>query len=294
VPQVPFRLVATDLDGTLLLPDGTVSARTQTALAAVEARGVAVVFVTGRPIRWMRDLWEHVGDHGLAVCSNGAVVYDVAQHAVRTSHPIPVDVGREVTHRLGEAVPGTTFAAERTTGFAKEPAFMERYALPEDVQVLPVDELVDDATVKLLARHEELDPQQFWVEAEKAVGHLVTTTWSSVGALVEISAAGVTKASMLARLCDELGIGPEEVVAFGDMPNDLPMLEWAGTSYAMANAHHSVLDRAERIAPSNEDDGVAATLEALFGLDAAQGDTSVPPRRAPFHRADSESDSASR
>ena len=261
-----LRLVATDLDGTLLHPDGTVSARTQAALAAVEARGVAVVFVTGRPIRWMRDLWEHVGDHGIAVCSNGAVVYDVAQHAVRTALPIPTQVGRKVTRLLAEAVPGTTFAAERTTGFAKEQAFMERYALPEEVAVLPVEDLVDDATVKLLARHEQLDPQQFWAEADKAIGHLVTTTWSSVGALVEMSAAGVTKASTLARLCEELGVTREQVVAFGDMPNDLAMLEWAGTSYAMGNAHPAVLEQARHTAPTNEDDGVAATLETLFAL----------------------------
>jgi Cof subfamily protein (haloacid dehalogenase superfamily) len=261
-----LRLVATDLDGTLLHPDGTVSARTQAALAAVEARGVAVVFVTGRPIRWMRDLWEHVGDHGIAVCSNGAVVYDVAQHAVRTALPIPTQVGRKVTRLLAEAVPGTTFAAERTTGFAKEQAFMERYALPEEVAVLPIEDLVDDATVKLLARHEQLDPQQFWAEADKAIGHLVTTTWSSVGALVEMSAAGVTKASTLARLCEELGVTREQVVAFGDMPNDLAMLEWAGTSYAMGNAHPAVLEQARHTAPTNEDDGVAATLETLFAL----------------------------
>ena len=98
------------------------------------------------------------------------------------------------------------------------------------------------------------------------MGHLVTTTWSSTGALVEISAADVTKASTLALLCDELGVAREEVVAFGDMPNDLAMLRWAGTSYAMANAHPSVLDLADRRAPSNEDDGVAAVLEELFGL----------------------------
>ena len=260
------KLVATDLDGTLLHTDGTVTARTRAALTAVEDLGVTVVFVTGRPIRWMRDLWEHVGDHGLAVCSNGGVVYDVPARAVRSARPIPVDVALEVADRLREAVPGTTFAVERTTGFGKEPSFMERYPLPDDMQVGPLTELLDELTVKLLARHEELPAEEFWVAAERAVGHLVTTTWSSVGALVEISAAGVTKATTLALLCDELGVHADEVVAFGDMPNDLAMLEWAGTSYAMANGHPSVRELAGRVAPANEDDGVAATLEELFGL----------------------------
>ena len=260
------RLVATDLDGTLLHTDGTVTARTRAALTAVEDLGVTVVFVTGRPIRWMRDLWQHVGDHGLAVCSNGGVVYDVSARAVRSARPIPVDVALQVADRLREAVPGTTFAVERTTGFGKEPAFMERYPLPDDMQVGPLTTLLDEATVKLLARHEELAPEEFWVAAERAVGHLVTTTWSSTGALVEISAAGVTKATTLALLCQELGVRADEVVAFGDMPNDLAMLEWAGTSYAMANGHPSVLALAGHVAPANEDDGVAATLEELFGL----------------------------
>jgi hydroxymethylpyrimidine pyrophosphatase-like HAD family hydrolase len=101
---------------------------------------------------------------------------------------------------------------------------------------------------------------------EREVGHLVTTTWSSLGALVEISAAGVTKASTLELLCAERGIGPDEVVAFGDMPNDLPMLEWAGTSYAMANAHPTVRDLADHVAPAHDEDGVAAVLEDLFDL----------------------------
>jgi HAD superfamily hydrolase (TIGR01484 family) len=216
----------------------------------------------------MEELWQHVGDHGLAVCSNGGIVYDVAHHAVRTAHPIPVGTGREVARRIREGIPGTTFAVERTTGFAKEPEFMERYPLPDDVVLAPVEELFDDQTVKLLARHEELSPQEFWAEVDRLAGDLVTTTWSSVGALVEMSAAGVTKASALALLCDELGIAAGEVLAFGDMPNDLAMLEWAGTSYAMANAHASVLDLARCTAPSNEEDGVAAVLERLFGLPA--------------------------
>ena len=265
-PGSGIRLVATDLDGTLLHTDGTVTARTRAALTAVEGLGVTVVFVTGRPIRWMEALWEHVGDHGLAVCSNGGIVYDVSAHAVRSARPIPVDVGLRVADLMRRAVPGTSFALEKVTGFGKEPAFMERSPLPEDMQVAPLEELFDDQTVKLLARHGQADPEDFWRRTEHVVGHLVTTTWSSVGALVEISAAGVTKATTLALLCDELGVRAEEVVAFGDMPNDEPMLAWAGTSYAMGNAHPRIRELAERTAPSNEDDGVAVVLERLFDL----------------------------
>lgn len=261
-----LRLVATDLDGTLLHSDGTVADRTRAALTAVEALGVTVVFVTGRPMRWMDQLWSHVGDHGLAVCSNGGIVYDVAAHAVREFRPIPLAVGLEVAGLLRDGVPGTTFAVEKVTGVAKEPTFMERHELPPDILVGPLEAVFEDDAVKLLARHEELDPQTFWQETERLAGHLVTTTWSSKDALVEMSAAGVTKASTLALLCDELGIAAEEVVAFGDMPNDLAMLEWAGTSYAMANAHSTVVALADHVAPAHDEDGVASVLEQLFGV----------------------------
>ncbi|HET8717953.1 MAG TPA: HAD family hydrolase [Nocardioidaceae bacterium] len=261
-----LKLVATDLDGTLLHTDGSVTPRTRRVLAALEEQGVLVVFVTGRPIRWMDDLWEHVGGHGVAVCSNGAVVYDVHARRVARARTLDPRVAVEVGGLLRTTIPGTSFAVENAHGFAREPGFMPRVPPPDGVRVAPLEQIAAADTVKLLARHEELDPQRFWERVEELAGDRVTTTWSSTGALVEISAAGVTKASTLQLLCDEHGIGPDEVVAFGDMPNDLPMLAWAGTAYAMANAHPTVSALASRRAPSNEDDGVAAVLEELFGL----------------------------
>ena len=259
-----LKLVATDLDGTLLHTDGTVTARTRNALKAVEDKGILVVFVTGRPIRWMDDLWAHVGGHGLAICSNGAVVYDVHTKAISETRPIPVDVGIEVAEAIRQAIPGTDFAVETAAGIAKEQRFMDGFRVPPDVSVGPLAEIYDRPALKLLARHGEIEPEKFWEQVESHVGARVTTTWSSVGALVEISAKGVTKASTLELLCLERGIDATQVVAFGDMPNDLPMLEWVGTSYAMANAHPTVRELADHIAPSNEDDGVAVTLEELF------------------------------
>ena len=263
---VVLKLVATDLDGTLLHTDGTVTARTRDALKAVEDKGIVVVFVTGRPIRWMDDLWEHVGGHGLAICSNGAVLYDVHAHAVAQTRPIPVEVGMEVAEAVRAAIPGTSFAIESVHGISKEEQFMERLPLPPGIIIGPLAQIFDRPAVKLLARHEEIESEEFWRRVDDLVGHVVNTTWSSTGALVEISADGVTKASTLELLCLEKGIDASEVVAFGDMPNDLPMLEWAGTSYAMGNAHPLVREMADRRAPSNEDDGVAATLEELFDL----------------------------
>ena len=260
------RLVATDLDGTLLHSDGTVTERTRAVLTALDDLGIPVVFTTGRPIRWMEALWTDVGGHGLAICSNGGIVYDVAARAVRTLRPIPRSLGLEVAATLRDTVPGTTFAVEHADGWASEVEFPRH---PDDHQNRShgeLDAIFGDGVVKLLAVHRSLEAEEFWTTVQESVGHLVTTTWSSSFPLVEISANGVTKASTLATLAADLGIGPDEIIAFGDMPNDLALLKWAGTSYAMANAHPSVLDLADHVAPTNDEDGVAVVLTELFDL----------------------------
>jgi hydroxymethylpyrimidine pyrophosphatase-like HAD family hydrolase len=126
-------------------------------------------------------------------------------------------------------------------------------------------ELWDEPAVKVLAQHLTLDPDDFRARVIDAVGESATPTWT-IDHLMEISAAGVTKGGALAALCERLGVGPDEVVAFGDMPNDLAMLRWAGTSYAVANGHESVLEAADHVAPRNSEDGVAVVLARVFGL----------------------------
>lgn len=262
------RLVATDLDGTLLHSDGTVTDRTRRVLEELDARGVPVVFTTGRPIRWMESLWDDVGGHGLAICSNGGIVYDVSRREVRDFRAVPREVGISVAEQVRAAVPGTRFAIEHTSGWASEVDFPSH---PDDRAERFRGDYADifrNDVVKILAVHGELDPEEFWRQVEAVVGDQVVTTWSSSFALVEISAAGVTKATRLAALAEEMGVVAADVLAFGDMPNDLAMLGWAGTSYAMANAHPSVLDLADHVAPANDEDGVASVLAELFDLDA--------------------------
>jgi len=262
LPRV--RLVATDLDGTLVHSDGSITPRTRDALLAAEAAGIAVVFVTGRPLRWAEEVFDHVGGHGLAIVSNGALVWDVAGDAVRMTRTIDPVVGIEVCRLIREAVPGSHFAVEQLPGIALEPGFLERNAIPDDARRGSVEEIFDGPALKLLARHEEISPQEFWDRAEAVVGDRVVITWSSGSAMLEMSAAGVTKATTLALLCAERRIAPAEVLAIGDMPNDIALLEWAGTSYAMGNAHPTVQAVADHVAPSNDDDGVARVIEELL------------------------------
>ncbi len=239
---------------------------TREVLLAVESLGVPVVFVTGRPLRWAEDVFEHVGSHGLAIVSNGALVWDVARSRAHLERPIPTETAREACRLLRDAVPGTTYAVETIDGFALEPGYRERHPVPEASPRAPVDDLLTRPLLKLLARHEELEPLDYWDAAEEAIGDLVTITWSSTSTMLEISAADVTKASTLELLATDLGVAARDVIAFGDMPNDIPMLTWAGTSYAMADAHPTVIHAARELAGGHDEDGVARVLAKVFGL----------------------------
>jgi len=259
------RLVATDLDGTLLRSDGSLSDRTRDVLTTLDARGVPVVIVTGRPMRWLADLRPVVGEHGLAIVSNGAAIYDVAADEAHDVRGIEVAVGIEIAQRIEARLPGATFAVETVTGITIAPGFVDVDRDPPGSRVATPDELWTAPALKLLVRHPEADHERLRDRVEQAVGDLATPTWSMPG-LVEISATGVTKASALATLAERLGVAVGDTVAFGDMPNDVPMLRWAGTSYAVANAHPDAASAADRAAPANDDDGVASVLADLFGL----------------------------
>ncbi|MFC4034102.1 HAD family hydrolase [Streptomyces polygonati] len=266
------RLIATDLDGTLLRDDKTVSARTVAALEAAEAAGIEVFFVTGRPARWMGVVAPHLAGHGIAILANGAAVYDLRADRLIEAFPLPEEEALAVAYALREAVPGTTFAVERTGGIHREPAYPliepDRPGSTTPVEILPLEALlaVDPAQplLKLLAKHPRMDPDDFLATALSVAGRHGEITRSSESALLEISGAGVSKATTLAKCCAERGVTAAEVVAFGDMPNDLAMLGWAGTSYAVANAHPQVLAATTRHAAANEDDGVARVIERII------------------------------
>ena len=259
------RLIATDLDGTLLRSDGTVSSRSVDALRAVADAGLETVLVTARPPRWLDELAHVVGTRGVAICGNGAFRYDVAERRVFGVRSIPREVVTEIVLDLRDQLPGTGFAAERHTGLAAESMFAAIHDHPESLVTTPAIERLDDALVgKLLARNPHLTDDEFITAVTEIVGDRAVVAFSGAGGLAEVSAKGVTKAAALAGWCAELGIDAGEVWAFGDMPNDLPMLLWAGRSFAVANAHPEVLAAATDHAPANDDDGVAQVLEGLL------------------------------
>jgi Cof subfamily protein (haloacid dehalogenase superfamily) len=261
------RLIASDMDGTLLRWDDTVSDATVAELERWRSDGVPVVLATGRPPRWMRRIRDVLG-YGTAVCCNGAVLMDLERFEIFEEEALLPDVLEAVTVELRRRQPDTWFAVEYGLEFRHEPIYRPRWDVDAPgVSEATLDELVAQPVAKLLARHEHLTRDEFVALVEDVVGDRATVTNSSTDALAEISAAGVTKASGLAKVAARHGVGPEDVVVFGDMPNDIAAFEWVraagGRAVAMAHAHPDLMAVATDVTGTNEDDGVAAFLASL-------------------------------
>ncbi len=259
------RLIATDLDGTIVNHDGSVSARVVEALAAAMDAGIRVVFVTGRPPRWMGEVVDATGHRGVGICGNGAFVYDMHEEVVLEAFTMSAGVASDAVARVRSVLPTSAFAVESLAGFSYEPAYKPRWDIHEPTRIGPINGLLGDDIAKLLVRDNEIPGDTMLAAALPALAGVVEVTHSDVNdSLLELSALGVTKGTTLAKLAADWGIAQKEVVAFGDMPNDVDMLQWAGRGYAVGNAHPSVLAVADERAPSIDDDGVAQVVERLL------------------------------
>jgi hydroxymethylpyrimidine pyrophosphatase-like HAD family hydrolase len=260
------RLVATDLDGTFLRSDGSVSERTRAVWAAADEAGIETVLVTARPPRWLHDLEHVVGPRGVAICGNGAFVYEVASRRLLETHCFDAGVVDSLVSDLRAALPSVTFAAERAVGPYLGPGFPDPHAdtLADDAVHGPDEGIAAEPVGKLLALAPGVPTDELLATVASVVGDRGHLHFSGAFGLAEINAPGVTKAVALERWAARLGLAAADVWAFGDMPNDLPMIEWAGVGWAVANAHPSLLVAADRTCGSNDDDGVAEVLEGLL------------------------------
>lgn len=265
-----MRLVASDVDGTIMGHDGVITTRTRNAFAAVREAGVQVVFVTGRPPRWLAPLAEQLGHDGTVICSNGAVVWDMAGGELVSADALLREQVLRLRGIIEELHPEAGFAAECVTGLRVEEGFHRAHAGSRlaELEFAPLAESLgaEDRVVKFLAVSPVLSAEEFHALVVEAVGPLAHVTHSDARfALLEISAPGITKAHTLERYAASLGIDASEVVAFGDMPNDVQMLAWAGEGYAMTGGHPEALASTSFRAPSLADDGVAQVLESKLG-----------------------------
>jgi len=257
-----IRLVATDLDGTLLRADGSFSERTLAALARVQEAGIGVVFVSARSPRTVPLDAERAGVRGYAICANGAITYDLAERRIVAHRPLRPETATRVVTALREAAPGVAFGCELELDFGHEPTYVRgEPAYP--AQVLDALELARRPVTKLVAQHRTLPLVELLALATGSVGGEAVVTVSGTQ-FVEVNAPGVTKAAAVEDLAERLEIARDEVIAFGDNLNDIPLLGWAGRGVAVANAHPEVLAAADEVTLSNDEDGVARVLESLL------------------------------
>jgi Cof subfamily protein (haloacid dehalogenase superfamily) len=266
------KLVASDVDGTLLTPLDEVSERTAAVVGRVLAAGIPFALVTGRPPRWVPHIAQAAGLDGYAVCANGAALYDIGADRVVWQRGLdPVQLS-DLASALDSALPGCAYATERLGAtalddtvrqFIAESTYLHPWPEGPDVQFSRA-EVLGLPAVKLLVRHDGMTSDEMAVAARAVLDGQVDITYSSNSGLLEISAHGVTKATGLADVAERLGVAAADVIAFGDMPNDVPMLTWAGHGVAMANAHAFALDVADEVTGPNAEDGVAMVLERWF------------------------------
>ncbi|MFJ8040278.1 HAD family hydrolase [Kitasatospora sp. NPDC096147] len=264
---LPYRLVATDLDGTLLNSAETVSERNRAALALATSAGARHIIVTGRGARWSRGVFDEIGYTGLAVCAQGAQVYDAGEHRLLTSLTLDRRLAAAALAVI-EAEIGTLAVAASQDGLDGEVITGPGYEL-EIGTGLPIrrvgrDELLAEPVTKLYLRHPELTDDELTAVAQKLVGDQVSTVMAGPG-VVELLPLGLSKATGLAVAAHRLGVKGADTIAFGDMPNDVPMFGWAGHGVAMANAHEQLLAVADEVTTGNDEDGVAVVLERLYG-----------------------------
>ncbi|MBB5934225.1 HAD family hydrolase [Streptomyces zagrosensis] len=266
-PQLPYQLVATDLDGTLLRSDETVSERTRAALATATAAGAAHIVVTGRAVPWTRHILDDLGYQGIAVCGQGGQVYHAGERRLLTSVTLDRQVAALALAKV-ETETGPLFLAASRDGIDGQvlvgpgyriqegPLAASSFERPDEVWEAPIN--------KLYLQHPTLGDDELAAIARTVAGDLVGVTMAGPG-IVEMLPLGLTKATGLSLAARRLGVTAAQTIAFGDMPNDIPMFGWAGHGVAMANAHPELRAVADEITASNEDDGIAVLLETLFG-----------------------------
>jgi Cof subfamily protein (haloacid dehalogenase superfamily) len=254
------------LDGTLLRSDGSVSERTLAALEAVRTEGIAVVVVTARPPRRVREIALRSAVQGLALCGNGSILYDLDRDCILEQTAVEIEHAHALVTSLRRVLPGVAFGIEAGARYGRESHYAIQAehahdALDEAMLTADALELCALGATKVIVQHAATRLPELLRIVRDHAGPLSAT--HSGSNFVEVGPAGLTKAVALAALCERMGIEAREVIAFGDMPNDLPMLQWAGTGVAVANAHPDVLAAIEMRTASNDEDGVAGVLERL-------------------------------
>jgi Cof subfamily protein (haloacid dehalogenase superfamily) len=262
-------LIASDVDGTLLDADEEISPRTRTAVRAAVDAGALFVLATGRPPRWVEPVVDALGFAPMAVCANGAVIYDPATDRILSARTLSADQLGELAEIATRVIPGAGLAVERvgrsahdaaTPQFVSSPGYEHAWLNPDNTEV-SVEDLLGAPAIKLLIRKSGARSSDMADELIKHVGRQGDITYSTNNGLIEVVPLGISKATGVEEVARPYEITASDVVAFGDMPNDIPLLRWAGLGVAMGNAHPEAVEAADEVTAPNTDDGLARVLE---------------------------------
>lgn len=272
------RLIASDVDGTLINSAERVPERLRAAIRRLSQAETHTHFVlaTGRPARWTIGILDQLAIKPICICSNGAVIYDSDNDEIvqsTTLSPTALNTVAAITHEVLEPHGEIGIAVERsgTSAYDKihelflvTPTFIHAWESDEH-GVEPEEIVLGKPATKLIVRSNIMSSKEMYdilrPAVEESIAHI---TYSMPDGLLEVTAPGVTKALGITWLAERHGIAQEDILCFGDMPNDIEMLQWAGRGVAMSNASAEVKDIADYITGSNEDAGVADVLESWF------------------------------
>lgn len=261
------KLIVSDVDGTLCTGFNEVNQRTRDVLKRCIDAGIKVILATGRPPVNTKVIVDQIPHSGVAICANGAITYDIENDEVTQHDALDGEVGLRVIETLRAIEPNLLFGTATASGLWYEPeAANDGNAQAWSIaKCAPsIEALFEYPAFKLVGWHAKGAPLLgMGPELAKAVADEVYLTWSGEH-WIEMSSQGINKASALAMVCEDWGIDARDVVAFGDMPNDIEMLTWAGTGVAMGNATPDVLAIADAVTDTHYESGVAKFLEQLL------------------------------
>lgn len=263
-----IRLVAIDLDGTLLDDSKQVSEQTIRALCGLPERGVRVVIASARPPRSVRHIYRQLKLDTWQVNYNGALIWDEPNAKAVFHQPLPGELVYQIIHNARAEFPQVLVSCEILdrwyTDRLEQDFTTETGRMFKPDVICPAEEFCGQDITKLLLLGQPLILEQVAEVITQTHGKQIAMVQTE-GTLLQIMDKRVSKAAAVRKVAQHYGIPLEQVMAIGDAPNDVGMLQQAGVAVAMDNAHPRVKQEADWIAPSNNDHGVHAAL-VKYGL----------------------------
>jgi Cof subfamily protein (haloacid dehalogenase superfamily) len=267
----PIRMIATDIDGTMLRRDGTLSPAVREALHAAASAGIEVVPTTGRPFVVATDVIDALDHDRYWIFANGAVTWHHGRAETVRGYWMQPDRAIDIIERIRSVLPTASFAVEFETDAIFEKGFELLVTIVDGLHLVDdVARAVESRVQKVLVFDHTFTIDDLYQRVSDAIGGDGVATYSGMS-FIEVAADLVTKAMAVRELAEELGIDRSEVASFGDNHNDVSMLEWAGRGYAMGNATLDATEAADFVIGTNQEDALAAqvwTLIAEHGIDS--------------------------